>query len=303
MPPRMTTRSASRGGATPRGGRTDAHRGNGNRESGQNNTNGENNEEGREHGNPRDGGNNNNGNECSYKEFLACQPKEFDDKGGAIAYTRWVEKIESARGRTTAVSMAWDDFKTLLKDEYCPHDEMHRLENEFWNHTMVRAGHTAYTDRLHKLAKLVPHLVTPEFKMIDKYIYGLVSEIRRMVRATEPSTIQCAILKAGGLTNDAVRNGLLKRSSEKRKKSGETGKQEDARSNNKRARIRKGFVVIDSGKKEYKGLHPKCAKCSYHHQETTPCRTCFNCNQPGHVAKDCRAVAKRVDTRRNTLPH
>ncbi|GJX76374.1 hypothetical protein Tco_0323185 [Tanacetum coccineum] len=153
MPPRMTTRSASRGGATARGGRTDACRGrgggrgnayngdignNGNNDdignaggnvdiaamiaqqlqdllptivtqinnitnnqgndnggSGYNNTNKENNEEGREQGNPRDGGGNNNGNRCSYKEFMACQPKEFDGKGGAITYTRWVEKMES----------------------------------------------------------------------------------------------------------------------------------------------------------------------------------------------------------------
>ncbi|GJR75949.1 hypothetical protein Tco_0088314 [Tanacetum coccineum] len=31
---------------------------------------------------------------CSYKEFLACNPKEYDGKGGAIVYTRWVEKME-----------------------------------------------------------------------------------------------------------------------------------------------------------------------------------------------------------------
>ncbi|GJS24578.1 hypothetical protein Tco_0453210 [Tanacetum coccineum] len=31
---------------------------------------------------------------CSYKEFLACNPKNYDGKGGAIAYTRWTEKIE-----------------------------------------------------------------------------------------------------------------------------------------------------------------------------------------------------------------
>ncbi|GKA03164.1 reverse transcriptase domain-containing protein [Tanacetum coccineum] len=115
-----------------------------------------------------------------------------------------------------------------------------------------------------------------------------------MVRATEPTTIQSAILKAGGLTDDAMRNGSLKRSSEKRKESGETSKQEDARSNNKRARTGKRFVATNSGKKEYKVLYPKCAKCSYHHQETTPCHTCFNCNQPGHVAKDCQEIAKRV---------
>ncbi|GJR86577.1 hypothetical protein Tco_0210588 [Tanacetum coccineum] len=32
---------------------------------------------------------------CTYKEFLACNPKEYDGKGGAIVYTRWIEKMES----------------------------------------------------------------------------------------------------------------------------------------------------------------------------------------------------------------
>ncbi|GKA32518.1 hypothetical protein Tco_0718885 [Tanacetum coccineum] len=103
-----------------------------------------------------------------------------------------------------------------------------------------------------------------------------------------------AILRAKGLTDDVVRNELLKRSSEKRKESCETGKQENARSDNKRARTGKSFVATNSGKKEYKGPHPKCGKCNYHHQETTLCHTCFNYNQPGHIAKDCRAVAKQV---------
>ncbi|GKF73927.1 hypothetical protein Tco_0220259 [Tanacetum coccineum] len=31
---------------------------------------------------------------CSYKEFLACNPKEYDGKGGAIVLTRWIEKIK-----------------------------------------------------------------------------------------------------------------------------------------------------------------------------------------------------------------
>ncbi|GKA90417.1 hypothetical protein Tco_0812287 [Tanacetum coccineum] len=37
-------------------------------------------------------GNGRNG--CSYKEFVACKPKEFGIKGGAVAYIHWVEKIE-----------------------------------------------------------------------------------------------------------------------------------------------------------------------------------------------------------------
>ncbi|GJX75247.1 hypothetical protein Tco_0313842 [Tanacetum coccineum] len=31
---------------------------------------------------------------CSYKEFLACNPKEYDGKGGAVVLTRWIEKME-----------------------------------------------------------------------------------------------------------------------------------------------------------------------------------------------------------------
>ncbi|GKB75627.1 hypothetical protein Tco_0942522 [Tanacetum coccineum] len=31
---------------------------------------------------------------CSYEEFLACNPKEYDGKGGAVVLTRWIEKIE-----------------------------------------------------------------------------------------------------------------------------------------------------------------------------------------------------------------
>ncbi|GKF38840.1 hypothetical protein Tco_0118901, partial [Tanacetum coccineum] len=40
-------------------------------------------------------------------------------------------------------------------------------ESELWNHAMVGAGHAAYTDRFHELARLVPHLVTPESRMIE----------------------------------------------------------------------------------------------------------------------------------------
>nr|GEW87020.1 hypothetical protein [Tanacetum cinerariifolium] len=34
---------------------------------------------------------------CTYKEFLACNPKEYDGKGGTIVYTRLIEKIESVQ--------------------------------------------------------------------------------------------------------------------------------------------------------------------------------------------------------------
>ncbi|GKC67112.1 hypothetical protein Tco_1099710 [Tanacetum coccineum] len=83
---------------------------------------------------------------CSYKEFVACKLKEFNSMGGVIAYTRWVEKMEATRGREAAVGMTWEDFKPLMKEEYCPSNEMQNLEIEFWSYAMVGAGHVAYTD-------------------------------------------------------------------------------------------------------------------------------------------------------------
>ncbi|GJV07843.1 hypothetical protein Tco_1345499 [Tanacetum coccineum] len=106
---------------------------------------------------------NNNRGGCSYKEFLVCNPKEYDGKGSTIVYTRWIEKMElvqdmsgcgdDQKSREVAIGMAWDDFKVLMREEFCPSNEMQKLETELWNHAMVRAGHAAYTDRFHELAR------------------------------------------------------------------------------------------------------------------------------------------------------
>ncbi|GJV58883.1 reverse transcriptase domain-containing protein [Tanacetum coccineum] len=108
----------------------------------------------------RNGGNNG----CFYKVFLACNPRDYDRKGGAVALTRCIEKMESAKGHEVAMGMTWVKFKALLVEEFYPSNEMEKLESEFWNHTMVGANHARYTNRFHELAKLVPHLVTPELK-------------------------------------------------------------------------------------------------------------------------------------------
>ncbi|GJY48436.1 hypothetical protein Tco_0438392 [Tanacetum coccineum] len=109
------------------------------------------------------GGNDGN-NGCTYKGFMTCNPKEYDGKGGAIALTRWIEKMENvidnsgcaenqrvkyaassfmnkaltwwntqvqARGRKAAIGMSWTDFKALLVEEFCPSNEMEKLESEF----------------------------------------------------------------------------------------------------------------------------------------------------------------------------
>nr|GFC10355.1 reverse transcriptase domain-containing protein [Tanacetum cinerariifolium] len=108
---------------------------------------------------------------------------------------------------------------------------------------MVGAGHAVYTDRFHKLARLAPHLVTPENKRIKRYIYGLAAQIQGMVVATQPKIIQRAMQKAGTLTDEAVRNGSLKKNLEKRENDGEHNRDRNVRDENKKTRIGNAFAT------------------------------------------------------------
>ncbi|GJS01968.1 putative reverse transcriptase domain-containing protein [Tanacetum coccineum] len=49
---------------------------------------------------------------CTYKEFLACNPIEYNGKGGAIVYTRWVEEIEMC-SQFKDISAVFCKMKTL----------------------------------------------------------------------------------------------------------------------------------------------------------------------------------------------
>nr|GEU39603.1 reverse transcriptase domain-containing protein [Tanacetum cinerariifolium] len=127
---------------------------------------------------------------CLYKEFLACNPKEYNGKGGVVVLTRWIKKIKNMQ-----------EMSSCSVDQKVKYNAGSFVETELWNHTMVEAGHAAYTDRFHKLARL----------------------ICGMVAATEPKTIQKVVRISGALTDEAVRNGSIKKV-EKRGNMGEPSK-------------------------------------------------------------------------------
>ncbi|GKD60364.1 hypothetical protein Tco_1297873 [Tanacetum coccineum] len=129
-----------------------------------------------------------NGNQvgCSYKEFLACNPKEYDGKGGAVVLTRWIKKMEYVQDMSgccidqkvkyTAGSFVgkaltwWNSQIRMLSQEVA-------VKTELWNYAMAGASHAAL-------------------------------QIRGMVAATEPKTIQKAVKdKNGREDNKRTRTG------------------------------------------------------------------------------------------------
>ncbi|GJV56866.1 hypothetical protein Tco_1457871 [Tanacetum coccineum] len=99
----------------------------------------------------------------------------------------------------------------LLMEEYCPDDEVQKLESELWIHKMVGSDIDGYTARFHELARLVPHMVTPESQRVNRYIRGLALEIKAHVTSSKPATIQGAVSMVNRLTTDGIKDRLSRR--------------------------------------------------------------------------------------------
>nr|GEV10856.1 reverse transcriptase domain-containing protein [Tanacetum cinerariifolium] len=199
---------------------------------------------------------------CTYKEFLACNPKEYDGKGGDIVYTCWIEKMESVEDISGCRDNQKEDFKTLTREKFCLSNEIQKLETELWNHTMVEAGHAAYTDRFHKLDRLLPHLLTPEGKRIERYVYGLTPQIRGMVAATKLKTIQKAMQIDGTLTDEALRNESINKNPKKRENGWEPSKDRNLRDDNKMTRTGNAFATTTNHVKRENTVVPRNVKPS-----------------------------------------
>ncbi|GJZ65082.1 putative reverse transcriptase domain-containing protein [Tanacetum coccineum] len=181
---------------------------------------------------------------CSYKEFLACNPKEYDVYDGR---------------------------------RVCPSHEMQKLETELWNYVMVRAGHAVYTNRFHELARLVPHLVTPKNRKNERYMYGIALQICRMVAATKPKTIQKAVQISSALTDEVVKNGSIKKV-EKRGNMGEPSKDKNGRDDNKRTRTGNAFAT--TANPDCRGV-PRNVNPVNARNPTV--RACYECGSTDHV--------------------
>nr|GEZ82286.1 reverse transcriptase domain-containing protein [Tanacetum cinerariifolium] len=179
---------------------------------------------------------------CSYKEFLACNPKEYDGIGGVVVLTRWIKKMKNVQDMSGCSIDQKVKYTAGSFLEFCPSHEMQKLETELWNHAMVGAGHATYTDRFHELARLFPHLVTLESQKIKRYVYGLAPQIRVMVAATEPKTMQKAVQISCALTYEAVRNGSIKKV-EKRGNMEDPSKDKNGRDDNKRTKTGNAFAA------------------------------------------------------------
>ncbi|KAK1421783.1 hypothetical protein QVD17_24409 [Tagetes erecta] len=283
--------------------------------------------------------------ECSFKKFSSCNPTKFSRTEGATALLQWFESMENTflnsecpenlkvrhatsalqkqaltwwngekrkRGVDAAMALSWDEVKELMTREYCPRNEVKKLEAEFWDLAQDSGENQAYTNRFHELSLLVPHLITPLSRAIEKYIGGLPMQIQDTVWGSNPATLEDTIRLAAQLNDNHVKNGTLVRKG-KKKSIAESAKEVNAESsskNKKRKHKALSYAVVAPAapakqqalvhqpgsafqppeRKPYTGTLPLCNHCKYHHLSSSPCRHCTKCGRFGHTASYCKVL-------------
>nr|GEZ44911.1 hypothetical protein [Tanacetum cinerariifolium] len=76
--------------------------------------------------------------ECTYSEFLKCQPLNFKGTKGANSHVRPV-------GHDDAYGMPWKTLMKMMTENYYPRSEIKKLKTELWNLVVNGADVESYT--------------------------------------------------------------------------------------------------------------------------------------------------------------
>ncbi|GKF19996.1 reverse transcriptase domain-containing protein [Tanacetum coccineum] len=224
--------------------------GNGNDEGGNENDNGNENRGGNENHNENDRDARPVVQECTYQDFMKCQPLNFKGTEGVVGLIKWFEKMETVFhisncpekyqvkyatftllnsaltwwnphkrtiGAEAAFAMSWRELMKLMTEVYCPRNEIQKMESELWNLTVKNNDLAAYTQRFQKLTMMCTTMVLEEEDRVKKFIRGLPDNIQRNVIVVEPTRLQDAIRIANNLMDQKLKGYAVKNAKNKRR--------------------------------------------------------------------------------------
>ncbi|GKB30231.1 putative reverse transcriptase domain-containing protein, partial [Tanacetum coccineum] len=148
--------------------------------------------------------------ECTYQDFMKCQPLHFKRTEGVFGLIRTI-------GTDAAFSMSWRELMKLMAEVYCLRTEIQKMEYELWNLTVKNNDFAAYTQRFQELTMLCTKMVPEEEDRVEKFIGGLPDNIQGNVIAAEPTRLQDAVCIANNLMDQKLKGYAMKNAENKRK--------------------------------------------------------------------------------------
>ncbi|GJZ21306.1 reverse transcriptase domain-containing protein [Tanacetum coccineum] len=199
--------------------------------------------------------------ECTYQDFMKCQPLYFKGTEGVVELTQWFEWMETVFRISncfvdnqikfsTCTLLA--DIRKKMTDKYCPRNEMKKLEVELWNLKVKGTDVTWYNQRFQELALLCVRMFPEESDKVERYVGGLPDMIQGSVVASKPKTMQEATEMASGLMDKKI-NTITERQAEKKRRFENTyrNNQNQQRQEKKRQNTGRAYTAGSGDKKSY----------------------------------------------------
>ncbi|GKE10530.1 putative reverse transcriptase domain-containing protein, partial [Tanacetum coccineum] len=143
--------------------------------------------------------------ECTYQDFLKCQPLNFNGTEGVVGTVR----IEAA------YVISWAELMKLMTEVYCPRNEVQKIKTELWNLAVKGNDLTAYTRRFQEWVFLCTRMVPNEEDKVERFVGGLPDNIQVNVIDAERTRLQDAIRIANNLMDQKLK-GYASRNNERK---------------------------------------------------------------------------------------
>ncbi|GJT31654.1 putative reverse transcriptase domain-containing protein [Tanacetum coccineum] len=227
--------------------------------------------------------------ECTYTDFLKCQPINFKGTEGVVGLTQWAEKMESvflisncaitnqvkfasctlqgsaltwwnshvrAVGQDVAYTMPWTALKRMITDKYCPRGEIKKLESEYWNLKVRGTDLMTYNQRFQELALMCDRMFPEESAKVERYVGGLPDMIHGSVKASKPQSMQEAIEFATEMMDKKMITAAERQAENKRKFEETSRNNQNQQQPFKRNNVARAYTAGPGDKKPYGGTKP-----------------------------------------------
>nr|GEZ32940.1 hypothetical protein [Tanacetum cinerariifolium] len=148
--------------------------------------------------------------ECLFFGLMKCGPTQFHETEGVVGLVRWFKKMENnfeiiaTLGHEVANGRPWAKVKQMMTDEFCPTEEVQRLEDELRNLKLRDMNIATYIERFNELALLCPDAVLNEKKKVKLYIKGFLEIIKVKTTSSRPVMLNEAVLMEHALMEQKI---------------------------------------------------------------------------------------------------
>ncbi|GJW05175.1 hypothetical protein Tco_1564031 [Tanacetum coccineum] len=142
--------------------------------------------------------------ECTYQDFMKCQPLYFKCTEGVVELTQWFERMETVL-RISICSMEnqtkfstctllasaltwWNSHVMTVGHDVA--NGIKKLEAELWNLKVKGTDVIGYNQRFQELALMCVRMVPEESDKVERYVDGSPDMIHGSVVASKPKTMQ-----------------------------------------------------------------------------------------------------------------